>query len=101
MTNTKKVSRAQEELLLAQAEMLKKNFQEWPLWYLVKTVIQSTGKIVSEIINDDATGLPIVLKDAHKPQDEVYERIDGTTIYFTYHEGYEEAARQVAAMNMA
>lgn len=99
MTNEKQISRAQAELLQAQAEMLKNSFREWPLWYLVKTVIQSTGKIESEIVSDDKTGLPIAIKDAHKPQDEVYERIDGTTIYFNYFEGYDEAARQVAGMS--
>ena len=70
MTNEKQISRAQAELLQAQAEMLKNSFREWPLWYLVKTVIQSTGKIESEIVSDDETGLPIAIKDAHKPQDD-------------------------------
>lgn len=74
-------------------------YREWhknPLWYCVKTFFNlNTGKMESEIVKDEKSKLPIAIKDTEKPQDGVFETTAGT-VYYTYHRGYEEAAKQVA-----
>ena len=78
-------------------------YREWsknPLWYCVKTLFNpDSGKTKSEIIKDEKTELPIVIRDKEKPQDAVFETPAGT-VYYTYCRGYKEAAKQVAAMTI-
>lgn len=78
-------------------------YLEWrkaPKWYCVKTTLHSDGTIESEIMKDEKTKLPIAIQDFEKPQDGVYETAEATT-YYTYHQGYKEAERQVAAAKAA
>lgn len=75
-------------------------YRDWkkcPLWYCVKTLFNmNTGKMESEIVRDEKTKQLIAIQDTEKPLDGVYETASGT-IYYTYHRGYAEAAKQVAA----
>lgn len=74
-----------------------RNWSECPLWYCVRTFFNvNTGKMESEIVKDEKSKVPIAIQDKEKPQDGVFETAKGT-IYYTYHRGYEEAAKQVAA----
>lgn len=68
-----------------------------PDFYCVKTTYHNNGKIESEVMADEESGLLIAIEDPDKPLDEVFEAATAT-IYYTYHEGYAEAARQVATM---
>lgn len=68
-----------------------------PDFYCVKTTYHNDGKIESEIMADPETGVPIAIEIPDKPLDGTFETA-AATIYYTYHEGYAEAARQVAAM---
>lgn len=81
------------------AEMEYREWRECPLWYCVKTKLNNNGKVESEIVADEKTGIAIAVQSIEKPQDGVFEDMTGTT-YYTYHRGYEEAARQVAAANV-
>ena len=78
-------------------------YRDWkkcPLWYCVKTLFNmNTGKMESEIVKDEKTKLPIAIASVEKPQDGVFEDASGTT-YYTYHRGYEAAAKQVAAASI-
>ena len=65
-------------------------------FYCVKTTYHNNGKIESEIMVDEKTKLPLAIEIPDKPLDGVFET-ETATIYYTYHEGYAEAARQVAA----
>lgn len=88
ITEAPKKSRGFEEV---------KTKQSFPLWYCVKTFFNlSSGKMESEIIKDEQTKLPIAIQSEKKPLDGVFETAAGT-IYYTYHEEYAEAAKQVAA----
>lgn len=82
-----------------QLEQEYKDWKESPLWYCVKTVYHNNGKIESEIVRDEKTKLPIVIQSVDKPSDGTYETVNATT-YYTYHRGYEEAERQMKAMQM-
>lgn len=68
-----------------------------PDFYCVKTTYHNNGKIESEIIADEKTNIPIAMELDAKPLDGVFETATAT-IYYTYHEGYDEAAQQVATM---
>ena len=57
------------------------------------------GKMESEIVSDEKTKIPIAIQSLEKPQDGVFEDASGTT-YYTYHQGYEAAAKQVAAASI-
>ena len=46
---------------------------------------------------DEKTKLPIAIEIDEKPLDGVFEMATAT-IYYTYHEGYEEATQQVSIM---
>lgn len=69
-----------------------------PNFYCVKTTYHNTGKIESAIVTDEETQLPIAIEISAKPLDGVFETATAT-VYYTYHEGYKEAVRQVAMMN--
>ena len=79
-----------------EAEMEYRAWREAPLWYCVKTKLYDNGKMESEIVRDEKTKQLIAIQDTEKPLDGVYETASGT-IYYTYHRGYAEAAKQVAA----
>lgn len=79
------------------AEMEYREWSECPLWYCVKTTYHNSGKIEAEIVADEKTKVPLVLQQIEKPQDGVFETTTATA-YYTYHRGYEEAARQIAAV---
>lgn len=81
------------------AEMEYREWRECPLWYCVKTLFRADGKMESEIVSDEKTKIPIAIKSLEKPQDGVFEDASGTT-YYTYHQGYEAAAKQVAAASI-
>ncbi len=88
------MTRAEADCIKTETEY--RSWCECPQWYCVKTTMSlTTGKIKSEFIVDEKTNLPIIIQDDKKPQDEVYE-IATETVYYTYHRGYEEAARQIA-----
>lgn len=70
-------------------------FPDTPHWYCVKTTYKADGSIDAEIVADEKTKIAIVLLEDKKPLDGVYEDRKGNTAYYTYHEGYEEAQRQV------
>lgn len=71
--------------------------QCFPVWYCVKTLFNAnTGKMESEVVKDEETNMPIAIRSDKKPLDGVFENSAGIT-YYTYHEGHEAAARQVAA----
>lgn len=77
------------------AEMEYRSWHECPHWYCIKTTMSlTTGKVKSEFVVDGKTNLPIIIQDDKKPQDVVYETVT-EMIYYTYHRGYEEAARQI------
>lgn len=83
-----------------EAEIEYRDWKENPLWYCVKTLFNAnTGKMESEIIKDEKTKQIIAIQGIEKPLDGVYETAAGT-IYYTYHRGYKEAARQVAMANI-
>lgn len=90
----KQIEKTEQQCLKAEME-----YREWkdnPLWYCVKTLFNlNTGKMESEIVKDEKTKQPIAIKDIDKPLDGVFETAAGT-IYYTYHRGYAEAAKQVA-----
>ena len=65
-----------------------------PNWYCVATKFGTDGKIESEIVVDETTKLPIAIEIPDKPLDAVYETASAT-IYYTYHDSYEEAHRQM------
>lgn len=72
-----------------------------PHWYCVKTTMNFDGEIESEIVTDEKTKLPLMIQAEEKPQDGVFETAIATT-YYTYHDGYRAAARQLeAAYQMA
>ena len=78
-------------------------YLEWrkaPKWYCVKTTFHNNGKIESEIVRDEKTKLPIAIQDFEKPQDGVFETAEAT-VYYTYHQGYKEAERQMNAAKAA
>lgn len=80
-----------------QEEMEYREWREAPQWYCVKTTYHpSTGKMESEIVADEKTNLAIVIQQVEKPSDGVFETAN-STIYYTYHRGYEEAKRQMMA----
>lgn len=68
-----------------------------PNFYCVKTTYHNNGKIESEIMVDEKTKSPIAIEIDEKPLDGVFETAT-EIIYYTYHEGYEEAAQQVSVM---
>lgn len=78
------------------AEMEYREWRECPLWYCVKTLLGIDGTMKSEIVSDEKTKIPITIQSVEKPQDGVFEDASGTT-YYTYHQGYKAAAKQVAA----
>ena len=65
-----------------------------PGWYCVKTTFHLTGKVDSDLVRDEETGVPITLELPDKPLDDVYETANAIT-YYTYHERYEEAFAQI------
>ena len=67
-----------------------------PNYYCVKTTYHHSGKIESEILADEETALLIAFESPGKPLDAVFENATAT-IYYTYHDNYEDAARQVEA----
>lgn len=69
--------------------------QCFPVWYCVKTLFNAnTGKMESEVMKDEDSKMPIAIRSDKKPLDGVFETAAGTT-YYTYHEGYDEADKQV------
>lgn len=85
------------ELSCIAAEMEYREWRECPQWYCVKTTLHTSGKVESEIVADEKTGIPIAIQDTQKPADGTYETVEATT-YYTYHRGYKEAAEQVRQM---
>lgn len=79
-----------------QEEMEYREWREAPHWYCVKTTLHNNGKMESEIVADEKTNIAIVIQQAEKPLDGVFETMS-STIYYTYHRGYEEAKRQMMA----
>lgn len=91
VTESPKVKRGFGELRTSQC---------FPVWYCVKTLFNSvTGKMESEVMKDEESKMPITIRSDKKPLDGVYETAAGTT-YYTYHDGYEAADKQVR-MTMA
>ena len=86
------MNRAEQKCI--QEEMEYREWKKAPLWYCVKTVLHSNGKMESEIAVDEETKLAIVIQSDEKPLDGVFEK-NGSTTYYTYHRGYEEARRQM------
>ncbi len=81
---------------------LEQKYRDWresPLWYCVKTIYHNSGKIESEIVKDEKTRLPITIQSFDKPSDGAYETANAT-VYYTYYRGYEEAKRQMKAMQI-
>lgn len=68
-----------------------------PDFYCVKTTYHNNGKIESGIMANEKTKVPIAIEIDSKTLDGVFETATAT-IYYTYHEGYAEAAHQVAMM---
>lgn len=69
-----------------------------PNYYCVKTTVHlESGKIESEIVKDEKTGCPIAIECEDKPLDGVFETYT-ETVYYTYHDNYKDAARQVASV---
>lgn len=85
-----------QERQCVETEMEYRAWSECPQWWCVKTTYHNTGKIESELVVDEKTGAAIVIQSAEKPLDGVFETTSGT-VYYTYHQGYAEAARQMAA----
>ncbi|MEG1562558.1 MAG: hypothetical protein RR365_02335 [Bacteroides sp.] len=81
------------------SEMEYRAWRECPQWYCLKTTFHNNGSIESELIVDEKTKLPLIIQDAEKPADGVFETATAT-VYYTYHRGYEEAARQMAVANV-
>jgi hypothetical protein len=90
----------ENKMLNQQCVDIEMEYREWresPLWVCVKTTLDAlTGAVKSEIAKDDDTGLTIAIHDFDKPQDGVYETVK-ETIYYTYHQGFVEAQRYLAA----
>lgn len=94
MTEKEKYARCVKE------EMEYREWRECPLWYCVKTIMNNTtGKMKSELVKDEKTGAPVAIQGVQKPEDGVYETT-ATTTYYTYHRGYDAAAKYMAAANM-
>lgn len=85
-----------QEQQCLEAENEYRAWSECPLWYCVKTVFKNDGTLTSEFYADEKTKLPVMVQSREKPMDGVFEDATGTT-YYTYHQGYEAAARQIAA----
>ena len=86
-----------------QCTQVESEYLEWrkaPQWYCVKTVLHNDGTIESEIAADEKTKLAIAIQSLEKPLDGVFETTEATT-YYTYHQGYKEALRQMNAAKMA
>ena len=81
------------------AEMEYREWRECPQWYCVKTTFHNNGNIESELVVDEKTKIPLIVQDTQKPDAGVFETATAT-IYYTYHAGYEAAARQMAASNI-
>lgn len=80
-----------------QEEAQRRPQPEIPQWYCVKTIFHiSTGKMESEIMTDEKTKIAIVIQQPDKPLDGAFEK-NGYTTYYTYHDGYKEASRQLLA----
>lgn len=82
------------ELACIKAEVEYQEWRECPQWYCVKTTYHNTGEIESEIMCEEKTNIPIAIQSDKKPNDGVFETMSAT-IYYTYHRGYKEAAKQV------
>lgn len=82
------------ELSCIAAEVEYREWSECPQWYCVKTTLHENGKVESEIVADEKTGIPIAIQTNEKPLDGVFETMEATT-YYTYCRGYKEAAKQV------
>lgn len=67
-----------------------------PNYYCVKTTYENNGKIKCEIMTEENSERLAAFESPGKPLDEVYETATAT-IYYTYHDSYEDAARQVEA----
>lgn len=67
-----------------------------PNYYCVKTTYHHNGKIESEILTEENSEMLIAFESPGKPLDGVFETATAT-IYYTYHDSYEEAARQIEA----
>ena len=87
------------ELNCIEAEVEYREWSKCPQWYCVKTTLHTSGKIESEVVADENSGIPIAIQTAEKPLDGVFETMEATT-YYTYCRGYEEAAKQVALAKM-
>lgn len=85
------------EMSCIQSEIEYREWRECPLWYCVKTTYHNNEKIEAEIIADEKSKIPLVLHQLDKPMDGVFETASYIA-YYTYHRGYEEAAKVVAAV---
>jgi hypothetical protein len=91
------------KMLADQNTAIENEYREWrgtPNWYCIKTVLHEDGRVESEIVADEKSKLAIVIQSLDKPQDGVYETAEAIT-YYTYHQGYAEAARHLAAARAA
>lgn len=86
-----------------QCVKVEQEYRDWrqdPIWYCVKTLYNNlTAAMKSELVRDEQTKLPITIHDTQKPADGVFQS-GNTTVYYTYHSTYEEAARQIAAASV-
>ena len=85
------------EMSCIQSEIEYREWSECPQWYCVKTTYHNNGKIEAEIVADEKSKIPLVLQQMDKPMDGVFETASSVA-YYTYHRGYEEAAKVVAAV---
>ena len=65
------------------------------IWWLVKTTMTPEGELNAEIFKDQFTNQIIVIQSDQKPLDASFGERSGNTIYYTYHETYDEAAQQI------
>lgn len=78
-------------------EMEYREWRESPLWYCLKTTMNNaTCEVKSEIVKDSKTGVCMVIQGFDKPLDGTFETVK-ETVYYTYHQGYRDAAWQLAA----
>lgn len=79
------------------AKLIVPHRDQKPSCYCVKTKYHDSGKVECDFVRDEKTKLPIAFEIDDKPLDGVFEEV-GATTYYSYHMGYEDAARQIASV---
>ena len=78
------------------APMPKAKDPNWPMWWCVKMILHTDGRIEADFVRDEKTKMAIAFRAPEKPLDGVFETLSSTT-YYSYHDEYADAARQIAA----